>query len=1011
MVLRPAKITPPRALGAVPRPRLWSRLDAVKRRGGAVWISGAPGAGKTTLVASWLAARRYRTVWLRVDPADADLATLFHYLAEAVRAPGRGGGRPRLPTLALGLDAEIFARRFLRALFAGLPRGTVLVLDDLGQVAEEAPLQMVLRVLVDELPDGATVVLAGRGAPPAAVMSARAERTLTVLSASDLQLTAGEALTLARRHGFHGGRSEAETLRRSVGGWAAGLVIQLAAARSRAAGRADLATLDYFAGEVFERAEEKTRRVLLETALLESPTASLAARATGDPDAPRVLATLARRGIFTLRHGTEDPAFEFHALFRSFLLRRGQEDLPPGRAGEVRRAAAQALAERGGADAEAAFALLVEAGAFEEAAALAVKAAPRLLTSGRGVTVEAWLTRLPLALREADPWLLYFGAVSTMGREPEPARERLDRAAALFASREDAAGVWLAWAAAVEAVVLAGTDFTVLSARLDGLEAREARFPIPSAEVGVRVTLAKLLALVHYAPGHPALRAAAADARTLALAPGDDRVRLTAGAGYNLHVGWWHGDVDDLRPLVEALGPIARRPGADPVASMFWLTLEAPCHLLAGDEAAAARAADEARELSRRFGVRAFDASLVTQAIWGALVRDDVAAARDAMGRLGAVGRPGNPMDISLLRSFQAAVAQREGAYAEAIRFGEEAKALAERVGYPNAHVFSDLILARAYARSGRPDAEAAADAACASARRKVDALRSPSTAHVLALVEADRALRAGRGEDARGALERAAGTARAGAVHARYLFSGDELASLWDAALRSGVATADVRAHVRARGLRAPPGAGEEWPWPVRIRALGSFEVEREGEVISGRPRAPRKPLDLLCVLVASGGRDVAEGVITDALWPDAEGDAAQHALETTLYRLRRMIGPEVVIQRDRKLSLARDRCWVDAHELEGRLAAGLSDLERRASKEDAEEAERIAALYRGPLLADALDEPWAAAARERIRRKLARWLDGVARTRPSSDMVDLRARLASVDPALASNLVTPMA
>jgi hypothetical protein len=789
-----------------------------------------------------------------------------------------------------------------------------------------------------------------------------------------------------------------------VGGWAAGLVIQLAGERSRAPGRADLATLDYFAGEVFERADERTRRVLLESALLDSPTASLAARATGDPAAPRVLATLARRGIFTLRHGTEDPAFEFHALFRSFLLRRGSEELPHARAGEVRRAAAEALAERGGADAEAAFALLVEAGAFGEAAALAVKAAPGLLANGRGVTVEAWLTRLPLGLREADPWLLYFGAVSTMGRDPERARERLDRAAALFAEREDAAGLWLAWAAAVEAVVLAGTDFTVLSARLDGLEALEARFPVPSEEVRTRVTLAKLLALVHRAPDHSALRAASADARALALAPGDDRVRLTAGAGYALYVGWWCGNVEDVRPLVAALGPLARRAGADPVAATLWLVVEAPSHLLAGDLAAAARAAEEARELGALLGVRHWDAALVTESIWGALVRDDVAAARETVGRLATVGRPGNPTDLVLLRTLQAAVNLREGAFSEAIRLGEEVKAVIDRIGYSHADVFADLILARAYARSGRPDAEAAADAICASARRKLRTHRAPSFEHLLALVEADRAIRAGRSGDARGALERAAGTASAGAVHARYLFSGDELAALWATALRIGVAIEEVRAHVRARAYPAPPDAGEEWPWPVRIRALGTFKVERDGEVISGRPRAPRKPLDLLGVLVASGGRDVAEGVITDALWPDADGDAAQHALETTLYRLRRMIGAEVVVQRDRKLSLARDRCWVDARELEARLAA-RSDLERSASKADgAEEAERIAALYRGPLLADALDAPWAVAARERIRRKLARWLDGVARTRPSSDMVDLRARLAAVDPALAS-------
>jgi hypothetical protein len=1001
---RSPKITTPAVPAAVPRRRLWSLLDAVKRRGGAIWIAGAPGSGKTTLVASWLAARRHPSSWLRVDAADEDLATFFHFLAAAVRSSSPR--RTRLPSLAPGLDPEVFARRFIRAALGGLRKGTVLVLDDLGEVDGGSALHQVLRVLLEELPRGSTVVLASRGEPPPPLVRAIAGRALRVLGGRDLELTPVEGWTLARRQGFRGSRAEARELLRSVNGWAAGLALLLAHERGR--GTHGAATLDYFTGEVFEREDPETRRVLLEAALLDAPSGSVAARATGNPAAPRLLASLARRGLFTLRHGTEDPSYQFHALFREFLLRRGREELPTGRAAEVRRAAAGALAERGGADAEAAFALLADAAAFEEAAALAVRLAPQLLAEGRAAVVEAWLARLPAALREADPWLLYFGAVSTMGREPEPARERLDRATALFAARGDAAGVWLAWAAAVEAVVLAGTDLTVLSARIDGLEALEVRFPVPSAEIGVRVTLAKLLALVQHAPGHPALRAASAAARALALAPGDSRIRLTAGAGYNAHVGWWLGDAEDIRPLVEVLGPLARRPDADPVAATFWLAVEAPYHLLAGDDAAAARAADEARELSHRLGVRAWDAALVTQAVWGALVRDDVAAARDAIGRLGAVGRPDNPTDLGMLRSFQAVVAQRDGAYAEAIRFAEEAKALCERVGYPSVHVFADLILARTYARSGRPGAEAAADGACASVRRKLGTLRSPSAEHVLALIEADRALRAGRGEDARGALERAAGTARAGAVHARYLFSGGELASLWAAALRSGVAAEDVRALVRARGFRPPPEAGEEWPWPLRIRALGRFEVERAGEVVVSTAHASRKALDLLRFLVAQGGRAVEQGVAADALWPAAEADSALHALETTLYRLRRIVGPDVVVLRDRRISLARDRCWVDAYELEDRLAAQGGPGAAEAAPEL---AGRIAAIYRGPLLAEVRDEPWAAAARDRLRRKLARFIDATARTRPAPEAAELRSRLGEADPALAAGPVLRLA
>src|SRR5436190_23406885 len=77
-----AKTTRPAIATVVARERLFARLDGGPGRTVA-WISGAPGAGKTSLAASYVEARRLRAIWYQVDPDDADVATFFHYLAHA----------------------------------------------------------------------------------------------------------------------------------------------------------------------------------------------------------------------------------------------------------------------------------------------------------------------------------------------------------------------------------------------------------------------------------------------------------------------------------------------------------------------------------------------------------------------------------------------------------------------------------------------------------------------------------------------------------------------------------------------------------------------------------------------------------------------------------------------------------------------------------------------------------------------------------------------------------------
>ena len=66
---------------------------------------------------------------------------------------------------------------------------------------------------------------------------------------------------------------------------------------------------------------------------------------------------------------------------------------------------------------------------------------------------------------------------------------------------------------------------------------------------------------------------------------------------------------------------------------------------------------------------------------------------------------------------------------------------------------------------------------------------------------------------------------------------------------------------------------ASLETPSPVTIYTLGRFELLINGTLLRFEGRGPRKPLELLSILVAFGPAGAAVGPITDLLWPQADG------------------------------------------------------------------------------------------------------------------------------------------
>jgi DNA-binding SARP family transcriptional activator len=192
--------------------------------------------------------------------------------------------------------------------------------------------------------------------------------------------------------------------------------------------------------------------------------------------------------------------------------------------------------------------------------------------------------------------------------------------------------------------------------------------------------------------------------------------------------------------------------------------------------------------------------------------------------------------------------------------------------------------------------------------------------------------------------------------------------------ALEAGIEREYVKWLIRKLGLTPPAEPGccpETWPWQVRIYTLGRFVIIRDDEPIEFPGKEQKRPLELLKAVIACGGAEAPAGQLTDQLWPDADGDLAHKSFETTLARLRKLLGGDDVIKyRAGQVALNPMRCWTDSLALE-RLFDAFHDA---AGAQATVLAEKAAGLYKGSFLPSDAGHHWVAAKRELLKNRLLR-------------------------------------
>jgi LuxR family transcriptional regulator, maltose regulon positive regulatory protein len=330
-----SKLTAPHLPGwMVARPRLDQRI-AEGTAGPLTVVTGPPGAGKTTALASWAATGMTpaRVAWVTLDGYDNQPGSFWSHVVKALRQ----AGVPLEETLPARAADRDFLPRLASAL-ATLDPPLVLVLDDLHLLTAPKPLAELAYVLRYARP-GLRMVAAARIDPHFPLHRHRLAGELTEIRAADLAFTAGEADLLMAQHGLALPAGSVSLITERVGGWAAGL--RLAALsldghpdpglfiKNLAA--EDNALTSYLVDEVLDAQPPAQRELMLRTSILDRVSADLAGELTGDEQAGRTLAALARSGGFIepLGHGW----YRYHPLLAEVLrlkLRLESPDRTPG---------------------------------------------------------------------------------------------------------------------------------------------------------------------------------------------------------------------------------------------------------------------------------------------------------------------------------------------------------------------------------------------------------------------------------------------------------------------------------------------------------------------------------------------------------------------------------------------------------------------------------------------------------------------------------------------------------
>ncbi len=426
-----AKLQPPAPRsGTIDRRRL-VRLLTIESGQPVISMIAPPGYGKTTLLAQLAARERGPVAWLTLDKLDNDPALLLSYLAVALDRvkPIDGAIRSALAAPRARILASAVPR--LASELHRWERPALLVLDDVHLIADRTCLDA-LTSLLEHLPGGVRVAIAGRTEPDLPFARLRAQQRLLEVGPAQLAFDEEEASALTAAIGHAIGPDEVRALIVRTEGWAVGIYLAALDSDRRDGAPEPLGSVSgrdryiaaYLASEFERELDDADVTLLTRTAILDTIEPPVAEAVSGMSGAGERLRALARGNLLIQQVGSSGASYRYHNLLRDYL-RAELERREPGSAPDLHLRASAWHLDAGSV--ERAVEHATASGDIDAAARLVTSVALPTLYGGHPVTLDRWLLGFDEGVFERHPPLAVIaGWIHLMNGRPDAADRMAD---------------------------------------------------------------------------------------------------------------------------------------------------------------------------------------------------------------------------------------------------------------------------------------------------------------------------------------------------------------------------------------------------------------------------------------------------------------------------------------------------------------------------------------------------------------------------------------------------------